>query len=514
MALSRTTKSIKNVQIATIFYFLNLVLQFFSRKIFLEYLGSEVLGLNTTTQNLLGFLNIAELGIGTAVAYNLYKPLYQNDTKAINDIISIQGWLYNKIALIVLSGAAILMCFFPLIFQKAHIPLWYAYGSFSVLLIGALLSYFINYKQIILSADQKEYKITYCVQGVKIIKILLQIFAIRFSHNGFTYWLILEGAASIITAFVLDKEVRNEYPWLQTRKKDGKILKNYYPEIITKTKQVFFHKIGSFILSQTTPIVIYGFASLTLVAIYGNYMLIVSAVTSLMSALLNGIGAGVGNLVAEGQKEQIKRVFWELTSVRMWLALIFCFIFFTIGDDFITLWIGKDYLLPRLPQILILTIAFIQMTRTNDTFISAYGLYKDVWAPITEATINLGLSILLGSFWGLSGILSGVLISLILIICVWKPFFLFREGFMENFSKYIIPYGKLLIFICFAFITSYIIYKQYFSYNVISYWQLIMKGTIITLLITTISFTLLFALDRYFRSFTKRMLSIVINILK
>ena len=114
---SRTIRSIYNAKVALVFYFINLVLQFFSRKIFLDYLGSEVLGLNMTLQNLLSFLNLAEMGIGAAVAYNLYKPIYDGDRQSINDIVSIQGWLYRRIAFFVIGGSCILMCFFPLFFS-------------------------------------------------------------------------------------------------------------------------------------------------------------------------------------------------------------------------------------------------------------------------------------------------------------------------------------------------------------------------------------------------------------
>ena len=93
---SRTAKSIKNAKVALIFYFINLVLQFFSRKVFLDYLGAEVLGLNTTAQNLIGFLNLAELGIGGAIAFTLYKPIYEKNTQVINEIVSLQGWLYRR----------------------------------------------------------------------------------------------------------------------------------------------------------------------------------------------------------------------------------------------------------------------------------------------------------------------------------------------------------------------------------------------------------------------------------
>ena len=141
---SRTSKSIKNSSVALVFYFINLILQFFSRKLFLDYLGAEVLGLNTTATNLLQFLNLAELGVGSAISCTLYKPLAEKDANAINEIVSLQGWLYRRIAWIVIAGSVVLMAFFPWIFAKMPLPLWYAYASFGALLVSALLSYFVN----------------------------------------------------------------------------------------------------------------------------------------------------------------------------------------------------------------------------------------------------------------------------------------------------------------------------------------------------------------------------------
>lgn len=76
MVETRTEKSVRNAKVALIFYLVQILLGFFSRKAFFDYLGSEILGLNTTVANLLGFLNLAELGIGTSVGYFLYKPLF------------------------------------------------------------------------------------------------------------------------------------------------------------------------------------------------------------------------------------------------------------------------------------------------------------------------------------------------------------------------------------------------------------------------------------------------------
>ncbi len=508
MVESRTSKSLKNVQVATIFYFLNLILQFFSRSIFIKYLGSEILGLNTTAQNLLGFLNLAELGIGIAVSYNLYKPIYDKNYEQINEIISLQGWLYRKIAILVILGAAILMLFFPLIFSKADIPLWYAYGTFSVLLLSALLGYFVNYKQILLSADQKQYKITYVTETVKCVKIVLQIVAVKYLNNGYVYWMGLEALASIIVAKLLCRAVKVNYPWLQANVKIGKELRGKYFNVIVKTKQVFFHRIGSFVLSQTTPLVIYGFSSLTLVAIYGNYMLIVTAVISLMNALLNGIGAGVGNLVAQGNKENIKKVYWELTAARMYLATIFCLSFYLLADSFVTLWVGREYIIDKRSFILIIAIAFIQLTRTNDAFISAYGLYQDIWAPIAEASLNLGLSILLGYYFNLPGILTGVLISLALIVCLWKPFFLYKEGFKDNIQEYIIRYIKLLITAFFSSGISYYVLQNLMQ-EVGDFFQWIQKALYVVVFSCIVAFVLFYITDKYFRIFISRIVTYV-----
>lgn len=496
------------------FYFINLILQFFSRKIFLDYLGAEVLGLNTTAQNLLGVLNLAELGIGTAVAYSLYKPLFEGNRQAINDIVSIQGWLYRRIAFIIIAGAVVLMCFFPLLFAKAQVPLWYAYGSFIALLIAALLGYFVNYRQVVLSADQKEYKITQSVQGGKITKVILQLLAICYFQDGYVWWMILEVLMAVATSYVLDRSIRREYPWLRSQVADGKRLKDAYPEIVKKTKQLFFHKIGVFVLTQTSPLVIYAYASLTLVAVYGNYMLITLGVTALMNAILNGLNAGIGNLVAGNDKRHIKNVFWEITLLRMWLASIVCFGLYILGDSFVTLWVGAEYILPPVAFVILIINTFISLTRTNDSFIAAYGLFQDVWAPVAEASLNLGFSILLGHFFGLDGILAGVVISLLVIVCGWKPYFLYHNGFRESTWEYVRRYSKYVVIMIVLFMFCMKISRVYFTYSVNSYWDWSVYGLKSVTLYVLLSTFVLCLTDTYAINLFKRVCCLIINLRK
>ena len=466
--------------VALAFYFINLLLQFFSRKVFLDYLGAEILGLNTTATNLLQFLNLAELGIGPAIACTLYKPLLERDTTTINEIVSLQGWLYRRIAWIVIAGSLMLTAFFPLIFAKMPLPLWYAYASFGVLLVSALLSYFVNYKQIVLSADQKEYKIRYSYKAAMLVKILCQLLAIEYLSDGYIWWLILEVVFAIIASVVLEHTIKRSYPWIITDLRKGKALSRKYPNILKKVKQLFFHKIGSFALTQISPIIIYAYTTLTIVALYGNYMLVILGIQTLMAAIFNSMNAGIGNLVAEGNHERIFSVFEELFSVRFLFTSVMCFGVFILTPSFITLWIGKEYVMDSMTLLLMTAILFINLSRTTvDTYINAYGLFSDIWAPAVETAINIGMSVLLGYFFGLQGVLLGVLISLLLIIFCWKPYFLFRKGLRLPLRIYVVLYIKHLavaIFLCgldlFYFWTGYVVLSGKWYFLIPALWRI------------------------------------------
>lgn len=111
MQESRTIKSLKNAEVSIIYYTLNLILGFWSRNIFYKYLGSEVLGLDTTAYSLLSFLNLAELGVGGSVAYFLYRPMFDKDTHTVNEIVALQGWIYRRIATLIIFVSVVMMCF-------------------------------------------------------------------------------------------------------------------------------------------------------------------------------------------------------------------------------------------------------------------------------------------------------------------------------------------------------------------------------------------------------------------
>ena len=450
---SRTYNSIRNSFVALSVFAINFFLQFVSRKVFLDHLGTDVLGLNTTATSLLQFLNLAELGVGAAITFTLYKPLAENDYKTINEIVSVQGWLYRNIAVFVIIGSCILMCFFPWIFSKMELPLWYAYASFGVLLFSSLLSYFVNYRQIVLTANQQEYKIQGSYRVALLIKILCQILCLSYFNNGYVWWLVLEAAFAIIASLWLNLVIKKSCPYLNTTVSKGKELNEKFPVIITKIKQFFFHKIASFVLTQTSPLIIYAYTTLALVAIYGNYMIIVHGIISLLNAIFNGMAASVGNLVSENNKDRIIKVFSELFTSRFLIVTTLSFGIFTLANPFIVYWIGAEYQLSKTTLALIVFTFYLNTQRSVvDSFINAYGLFKDVWAPVVEAVLNIGCSILLGYYYGLNGILTGVIVSLVIIVFLWKPYFLFTNALKYPVIWYAKLYAKHIISFAIVFL--------------------------------------------------------------
>ena len=313
---------------------------------------------------------------------------------------------------------------------------------------------------------------------------------------------------SVITCFFLHKTIRKSFPWLHPDLSKGKALSRKYVEIIRKTKQLFFHRFASYVLGQTSPLIIYAFLSLTVVAIYGNYMLLVVSVSMIITSIYNGVNAGIGNLVAEGNQDKILSFFKEYTVSRYWIVSVICFCLFHLAHSFMILWIGEDYLLDSTSFTLLVVYAFISMTRTNDSFLSAYGLFQDIYAPAIEAALNLGLSILLGYYYGLPGIIAGVLISLLVIICCWKPYFLYSRGFKISIWNYLYFIGKI---ICLILVPWYIsrFFLEYIDLSCRNFMDWILISFKVLLLYGTISLCFFQLLDKNFRVFTRRIYQII-----
>ena len=451
---SRTHKSILNAKVNLAFFLANTLALFISRKIFLEYLGADFVGLTGTLQNILGFLNLAELGISTSVSYALYKPISQGNREEINRIITVFGLLYRRIGTFVLLAAAAVSLVLPLIFHKSPFDLGIIYFAFWSFTASSLIGYYLNFKQILLQADQKNYVVTAHFQTVVLIKTIVQIATV--SYIGSPYlWIAVELLFSIVYSIAINRKIASTYPWLTADIGLGKRVRGQYPEIIRKTKQVFVHKMKDFLLMQSDQILIFAFVSLKMVAYYGNYTMIIGRLTTIFNTMLEGITAGVGNLIAEGDEQKIYGVFWEMVAVRYLIAGTACFALYQGIQPLICIWLGEEYLLSAAMITLLLINAFIMLSRgAVDMFNFAFGNYGDTWAAWAEGTINITVTIAACSLWGLPGVLIGKIVSLVPIIVVWKPLYLYRTSFRRSIWHYWKNVGLTLACFALAFLCA------------------------------------------------------------
>lgn len=500
------SRSLKNSGVALTMYFVNLLLQFYSRKVFLDYLGTEILGLNTTATNILNLFNLAEMGISNAVAFSLYKPLLNNETKRIKDIVALQGKFFKYVASIILLFSIIVMAFFPIIFNKMTLPLWYAYASFGVLLLSSLLGYFINYKQIVLSADLKDYKIQLSYKLVNFIKLVIQIIVIKHTEYPYIWWLIIEAAFALISAGSLNIAVYRTYPYLKNYKSATfSELNRQYPHILNKTKQLFFHKISGVSLFQIAPLLIYGFFTLSMVTMFYNYMIVVMGVISISVALFNSVGYGVGNLIAKGDNNHTIKVFYELYSIRFILISTMCSCVYIGYQSFIKLWIGEEFLLSQTSVILFTSILYLYLSRNIVfDFINGFGYYDDVWAAIAEIGINAIFSFILGKYFGLNGILTGILISLICISTIWKPIYILKIKLKTNITNYITTFIKLNSIGLVTLYLSVIIINTIFINNIGSWKEFLFKIIISAIIYLILTSVIIYICDKNYRKFIKR----------
>jgi len=484
--MSRVKKTIKNAKVGVVFFSLTLLAQFFSRKIFLESLGDEFIGLTSTLQSILGFLNLAELGIGTAVGVTLYKPLFKNDYDEINNIIALVGILYKKIGIVVIVLGTIVAGFFPIIFSETEIRLPIIYFAFVSFLTSSLVGYFITYQIIILQADQKSYIVSTYFHSFTILKLIIQSILV-FYYKSYFLWIILEFIFPLIYSYILKLRIKKEYNWLSINSLKTKPKLTDYTNIIKIIKQTFVHKIGSFVLFSTDQLLIFALVNLKSVAFFGNYQLIFSKLNELTNSLFAGIDAGIGNLVAENDSKKIDEIFWEMMALRFLVGGFICINLYFLTEPFIVIWLGNQYILDRWILLLMLINLFISQIRTPvEQFKNAYALFWDIWAPIVEVIINLMVSLIFGILWGIKGIMFGTLISLLVIVVFWKPYFLYRYGFKKGVQEYWMGFLKLLVPLIFFFIISQGIMNYFFHEPVNNYldWLLLsIKISLISLFI-------------------------------
>lgn len=500
----RVHRSIMNIKVGMLFYVLSLFLAFFSRKIFLDCLGAEFIGLTGMLMNIMSFLSVAELGIGTSIIYFLYKPLQEDNHEKINEVMSILAFLYRCIGLIIGIGGVFISLFFPWWFNNLSTGLPLVYFAFYSFLGSSMAGYLFNYKQLLVSANQKQYLVNSFFQTIGIVQSLVQIL-LAYYYRNLWLWVFVGLFFTIIGIIIFNYRIRQLYPWLNVNLKEGRQNLKKRPEILKKTRQIFVQKIKDIILCHSDEILVGMFVSVVKVAFYGNYTMIINKLNFLVNILSEGLSAGVGNLLAEGNEHNIMKIFWELTAARFLILGIIIFSLLMFLQPFIGCWFGQQYQLSDIIVYLLIFNLFIRyQSAAVYIYIGSAGLFSDVWTAWVELIVNISTILLLAPSLGIIGILLGKILSFAFISSFWKPYFLFSQAFHKSVWEYwrgMTPY--YIIFALFTILTVWLkqtIINQH-SDSILS---LAFYGTIVSIPLFVAFFLLLFQFTRGMKYFVAR----------
>lgn len=460
MEKSRIKNSYNNIKTAFITQILNKVIIFLVRTIFIKTLNEEYLGINGLFTNILSILSLAELGVGTAIIYSIYKPVARDDKEKIKSLMKLYKNTYTIIGIIIFVIGLIIIPFIPFIAKDTNRISESIVLIYILYLINTSISYFFAYKKSIISAYQQESiinKYDIIVYGIKsIIEIIMLII-----YKNFIMYLVIEILFTLLENMLLAIKANKMFPYLK-EKEVKKLEKKEKKEIFTNVKSLMIYKVGSVVLSGTDNILLSIITNISTVGICSNYIMIINAVKSVIGAAQNGITASVGNLNAEDNEEKKKEILYQLTLMNFIIYSFIAIVFIIFLNIFIKIWVGESYVLDiSIPIILALNFYIEGIRAPAYTYRVTLGLFnKGKSTPYIAIVINIISSIILGKIYGPLGIFIGTFLSQLFSYCWIDPYLIFKYEFKSNAMEYMIKKVKyFILFVFTAFITYFIINK-------------------------------------------------------
>ena len=435
---SRTQNTIFNTSSSMLITFIKLILKFISRTLFIVYLGELYLGVNGLLTNILSMLSIAELGLGYAIGFSLYKPLADGNEEEISSLMTFFKKAYNIIGLIVLFAGIILAFFLP-IFIKEYDTIPNITLIYVLYLINSVSTYFISYKDILITADQKYYKLT----KLNLFFVFISFFGEMISlivFKDFVIYLLLLFLVQIIQRFFTNFYISKEYSSIRfdSNRRMNVETKNTLKKNI---KGLMFHKIGDYAVNGTDNIIISYYINIVTVGLFSNYTLITQTIQSIISTIYNSIIPSYGNLLIKENRSKCLETFKKIDFLGFMMYSYISIMIFCCINLVIEIWIGAKYELSIITVFLLsINFFFTGLRMSTFTVKSSAGIYKeDSWSPFVQAIVNLLTSILLAKIIGLNGVILGTIISGF-IPYFTRLYYVYKIVFEEKINKYIFKY--------------------------------------------------------------------------
>lgn len=451
---SRETNSIINFSAASINQVLILFLNLISKSIFLKSLGTVFMGINGLFTNIFLLLSFAEFGIGSVMVYSLYAPINRGDEKEIAAIYHLFRKIYITLSFVITAIGLLIIPLIPLIINVeqdiSNIKIYY-----SMYLISVVVSNTFMYKSHIILADQRGYILSVYNLFFEVSTILIQIF-ILLRTGSYIMYLTISIIKNCLYAAMTSHKVRALYPFLKNKYEKFKVDKAEKKVIYTKIFDVFSYKFARVFITGTDNVLISILVGTIWVGYYSNYDMIVMGVMSLVQTLYVGISASVGDFIAEKDIESQYRVFEIIQTLNIWITGFTTTCLFILFQDFIALWLGKEYVIDFKIVILIVINYYLVCNRKSiSMFREASGMFSKIRnVMFLAAVMNIVLSVGLGRLIGIYGVLLGTIISALSTYYWYEGRLLIKDKFKTSMKPFIKDQIENLIYTCVSIVLT------------------------------------------------------------
>lgn len=435
-------------------YFLTLLLQLVNRYFFVKYLNTEYLGLNGLFTNMISLLSLSEMGIGTAMIYALYKPVANHNIEEIKSLMHLYKKLYTYIGVFILAVGTAFIPFLDY-FIEEDTDIKYISLYFFLYVINAGISYFYTYKRSIIICNQQDYISTITTTTTTLITRIVQIVVLLLTGN-FLLYLIVQILFTRIENIVISKIADKKYPYLLETDIQA-LSKEKLKKIKNNISAMFIHKIGNVIVNATDNLIISKILGLTAVGYYSNYVLIIDAVGGFLTKVFSSITASIGNYIATEDKNKVEIIFKNILFANFWIVSFFSICLYVMFQSFITVWLGKEFLLDQTTLVIVVVGFYILwMRKTVLEFRNATGLFwNDRYKAIIESIVNIIASIPLTYVLGIGGVKLGTIISTLTTAFWIEAYVLYKHYFKKSMWPYLLKqFMYLLLMLICGYITQ------------------------------------------------------------
>ena len=428
--------------------------------VFTRTLSADYLGVNGLFSNILAMLSLAELGIGSAIVYALYRPLATDDQEKITSLVAFYGKCYRIIGCIVGVVGVLLMPFLGLIIREQPNIQENVYFLYTLSLFNTASTYFFSYRGSLLTAAQKNYVVTGLNYSITVIQSVLQIGWLLKTHNYIGY-LLIQTVGILFYNIVISKLAVKEFPCLKNDHIKP-LEKEEKQSLFKNIRALLVIKLSGTLVNNTDNMIITYFGGLITVGYASNYILLSSTLNSLLNQVFNGVNASVGNFNAVKEDKDKLDLFNEINLANFWLFGWAAIGIFVVSSDIVRLLFGQEYVMDiSIPLVIALNFYIMGMQSTVWTFKNTLGLFRPGrYLLILTAMINLLCSIWWGNLWGLFGIYLATAASRLLTNVWYEPYTVFKYGFREKVWSYYKRYVEYFAILAVTAAVCYFICKE------------------------------------------------------